>query len=497
MTTKQQLAEAKKLLEEQAPKGEFLAYINKEEAQILKNLGGSGRIIESTQIPSFEPTVTQTLPAPFISEMGLEFSDWLTGHPGTAEDPTGYTSQLTPIDYSTFMGDQYVAPQDQLTLDAQAAAADPTYGLGMYQPYLDQAGDFSGYAKKMGLAGMGIDPTTGTITEGGGVADPYLTSAAGAYGTGLTAAQTGQNVGASNLASAGAATDLASLAALQGQGVGQQYLTAAQGFTGPTGYQEFMSPYQQNVIDATLSEFDRQSQIQQNQLAGSAGAAYGGSRLGVAQSELANRALIDRSALQAQLLESGYLNAQQAAQTAYGQNVDLANQAQNQALQNMNLYGASAAGQAGQAGNLQNQAAQNLGLMSQVGGEQLGMGTAYQTNLANQLATLGGLGQEQMGLGTYGLTGLGNQMTGLQGLGTANQQYQQQILNAQQALAQGQAFAPQQAGGFFGQQMAQLMGGMPATSTYTTTPDPSTWQTIGGGLQGLAGILGAYSQFQS
>ena len=422
---------------------------------------------------------TQTLPAPFISGMGLEFSDWLTG--GGAYEGQ---SQLTPIDYSTFMGDQYVAPQDAMTGAAQAAATDPTYGLGMYQPYLNQASALGTQAMGLGQAGLNV-------------ADPSLAAAAGAYGTGLSAAQAGQNVGASNLGSAGAATDLASLAALQGQGAGQQYLTAAQGFTGPTGYQDFMSPYQQNVIDATLSEFDRQSDIAQNQLAGSAGAAYGGSRLGVAQSELANRALIDRSALQAQLLESGYANAQQAAQTAFGQNVDLANQAQNQALQNMNLYGASAAGQAGQAGNLQNQAAQNLGLMSQVGGEQLGMGTAYQTNLANQLATLGGLGQNQMGLGTYGLTGLGNQMTGLQGLGTTNQQHAQQILNAQQALAQGQAFAPQQAGGFFGQQMAQLMGGMPATSTYTTTPDPSTWQTIGGGLQGLAGILGAYSQFQN
>ena len=419
---------------------------------------------------------TQQLPAPFISEIGLEFSDWLTG-------AGGGPSQLTPIDYSQFMGEQFVAPQDALTGAAQTAAMDQTYGLGMYQPYLNQASALGTQAMGLGQAGLNV-------------ADPSLAAAAGAYGTGLSAAQAGQNVGAGQLGAAGAATDLASLAALQGQGVGQQYLTAAQGVTGSTGYEQFMSPYQQSVIDATLSEFDKQSAIAQNQLAGSAGNAYGGSRFGVAQSELANKALIDRAALQAQLLESGYLNAQQAAQTAFGQNVDLANQAQNQALQNMNLYGASAAGQAGQAGNLQNQAAQNVGLMSQAGGEQLGMGTAYQTNLANQLATLGGLGQEQMGLGTYGLTGLGNQMTGLQGLGTANQQYQQQLLNAQQALAQGQAFAPQQDGGFFGQQMAQLMGGMPATSTYTVTPDPSTWQTIGGGLQGIAGLIGAYNQFR-
>ena len=303
---------------------------------------------------------TQQLPAPFISEIGLEFSDWLTG-------AGGGPSQLTPIDYSQFMGEQFVAPQDALTGAAQTAAMDQTYGLGMYQPYLNQASALGTQAMGLGQAGLNV-------------ADPSLAAAAGAYGTGLSAAQAGQNVGAGQLGAAGAATDLASLAALQGQGVGQQYLTAAQGVTGSTGYEQFMSPYQQSVIDATLSEFDKQSAIAQNQLAGSAGNAYGGSRFGVAQSELANKALIDRAALQAQLLESGYLNAQQAAQTAFGQNVDLANQAQNQALQNMNLYGASAAGQAGQAGNLQNQAAQNVGLMSQAGGEQLGMGTAYQTN---------------------------------------------------------------------------------------------------------------------
>ena len=54
MATKKQLIEAKKLLEQHAPKGEFLAYINKDEAQVLKNLGGSGRIVEATQIPSFD-----------------------------------------------------------------------------------------------------------------------------------------------------------------------------------------------------------------------------------------------------------------------------------------------------------------------------------------------------------------------------------------------------------------------------------------------------------
>ena len=67
---------------------------------------------------------TQQLPAPFISEIGLEFSDWLTG-------AGGGPSQLTPIDYSQFMGEQFVAPQDALTGAAQTAAMDQTYGLGM------------------------------------------------------------------------------------------------------------------------------------------------------------------------------------------------------------------------------------------------------------------------------------------------------------------------------------------------------------------------------
>ena len=55
MTTQEKILEAKKLLEQYAPKGEFLAYINRDEAKTLKELGGSGIIIEETGIPSFVP----------------------------------------------------------------------------------------------------------------------------------------------------------------------------------------------------------------------------------------------------------------------------------------------------------------------------------------------------------------------------------------------------------------------------------------------------------
>ena len=55
MTTQEKILEAKKLLEQYAPKGEFLAYINRDEAKTLKELGGSGIIIEEPGIPSFNP----------------------------------------------------------------------------------------------------------------------------------------------------------------------------------------------------------------------------------------------------------------------------------------------------------------------------------------------------------------------------------------------------------------------------------------------------------
>ena len=47
------LAEAARLLNEQAPKGEALAYINSEEADVLKQLGGAGEPVNSSGVPSF------------------------------------------------------------------------------------------------------------------------------------------------------------------------------------------------------------------------------------------------------------------------------------------------------------------------------------------------------------------------------------------------------------------------------------------------------------
>ena len=85
--------------------------------------------------------------------------------------------------------------------------------------------------------------------------------------------------------------------------------------TGPQAYQPFMSPYQQEVIDATLSEFDRNQTIQNIGMRDQAIAAgaYGGGREGVMAAESARGAAMNRAQLQAQLLNQGFQQAQAAA----------------------------------------------------------------------------------------------------------------------------------------------------------------------------------------
>ena len=58
--------------------------------------------------------------------------------------------------------------------------------------------------------------------------------------------------------------DAATLAGTTGKGIGafEQYLTAAEPYAGPDAYKQFMSPYQQQVIDATMTSFDKQAAMQ-------------------------------------------------------------------------------------------------------------------------------------------------------------------------------------------------------------------------------------------
>ena len=136
-------------------------------------------------------------------------------------------------------------------------------------------------ARQAGLGSLGFDPTTGAVTTVGA-------------GTGIAGYE--------------------------------PFLQQAQQYSGPQAYQQFMSPYQQQVIDTTLTEFDRQKQmaLAQQQAQAVAGGAFGGAREGVQRAEYGAQTLQDRAALQAQLLQQGFGQAQQAAQTAFNQQQGLA-----------------------------------------------------------------------------------------------------------------------------------------------------------------------------
>jgi hypothetical protein len=106
----------------------------------------------------------------------------------------------------------------------------------------------------------------------------------------------------------------------------EPFLQQAQQYSGPQAYQQFMSPYQQQVIDTTLTEFDKQRQqaMAGQQAQAVAGGAFGGAREGVQRAEYGAQTLQDRAALQAQLLQQGFGQAQQQAAQAFQQQQGLA-----------------------------------------------------------------------------------------------------------------------------------------------------------------------------
>ena len=120
-------------------------------------------------------------------------------------------------------------------------------------------------------------------------------------------------------------TQAASLAA-SGVGAFQPFLTQAGAYSGPTGYQAFTSPYQQDVIDATLADFDKQAakDMRGIGLLAAQSGNIGGGREGVMRSELASQSNLDRAALLATLRQQGFNTAQNLANRAFGQQRQLA-----------------------------------------------------------------------------------------------------------------------------------------------------------------------------
>ena len=208
--------------------------------------------------------------------------------------------------------------------------------------------------------------------------------------------------------------------AQQGVGSYQPFLTAAQqaqqqaagtvgglsALTGPTAYQSFMSPYQQQVIDTTLAEYDRQGIAGEQAIRDQAIATgnFGGGREGAQLGQYQSDRLADRAALQAQLLQSGFTQANQLANQAFGQGAQLA------------------------------------GLQSGLANQQFGLSNFERQNMGQDVSALGSLGALRQGLtqaqltadqqaartGAYEpygrLSQYGNALTGIAG-GVAGPQY--------------------------------------------------------------------------
>lgn len=86
-----------------------------------------------------------------------------------------------------------------------------------------------------------------------------------------------------------------------------------QGILEPTGYQQYMSPYQQSVIDQATQSLQRQAQIAANQRAAQAtqAGAYGGARFGVQEAEAQSGLGRNIADITAQLQAQNYAQAVQ------------------------------------------------------------------------------------------------------------------------------------------------------------------------------------------
>ena len=172
------------------------------------------------------------------------------------------------------------------------------------------------------------------------------------------------------------AAQAAQTAGLGTIGAGAQTVAGAQFEPTQQRIQQFMDPYQQSVTQEALKEIDRQQQIAENRLAGQAvrAGAFGGSRFGVAQSELARNAADLRSRRIFEDLSRNFQQAQAAARAA--------NQ---QRLQAGQVFGQLGRATSGIGGAMAGLGAQQQALQGRDVGQLLGIGGLQQQQAQRQL----------------------------------------------------------------------------------------------------------------
>jgi hypothetical protein len=341
-------------------------------------------------------------PAPFVEKLGTNLAENVLAQQGVpiVTGGLGSISQLGGESADAFAARQkaaqafdvrkqslaglapQVASQDALQTQAQNLA---TQGVGSFAPFLQQAQTQATLASGLGTQALG---QLGTAA-----------STFGGVGTGATSFQ--------------------------------------------QGVQDFMSPYQSQVIDATLSEFDRNKAIQEQSIRDQQTAlgALGSGRAGVQLAEFGTGAARERALLQAGLLQQGFGQAAAARQ---------------QDIQNRFGLGAAQQGIAG--------ATQGLG--------------AFQSGLAGQ--------QAQLGAQTQALQG--TDISRLGQLGAINQAQAQANLDAQREATRQAAFQPQEQLDRYAAQVTGIMGGYPGQTQTTNVPNPTPLQSALGIGTTLAGL---------
>ena len=293
------------------------------------------------------------------------------------------------------------------------------------QDYLEPAvKDYADQAKATYSAPIDTSQFTGRQFVSG--EDPLQTQAinlaqqgVGSYQPFLQAAQTAQTAGAGAL------------------GQSAQTIGGLGALTGPQAYQPFMSPYQSQVIDATLSEFDKQRLGGQQQIKDQAVASgnFGGGREGAMLGQYNADSLADRSALQASLLQQGFSQANQLAQ-------------------------------------------QNFMNQGSIGTAQQGLAGAY----GNQM-------NQQFGLSDFGRTGMGQDVSALGSLGALRQGLSQAQLQADAQAAQTAAYEPYGRLSQYGNTLTGLAGGV-AGGQYAEPQAASPFQSALSTALGIGGLYG-------
>ena len=381
--------------------------------------------------------------APDIEERKVGLMDSAKVLADAANQRALYGEYLTP-DYEV----AGMAP-DQL-----AALQMGRQGIGAYQPYMTAA--TQGVATGSKTLGEAADVLRGADTRGQ-----------------FTAAQTAMNQAAVPISQMTQSGQLATagipLIGLGAQGLGNaqnmanrysqanmdysmdtlgQATSALSGATGAydpsmvaTSFKDFKNPYQQQVIDESIRQINRQGDISRQNLQSQAAraGAFGGSREGVQRAEL-DRALAEqKNAAIVGALSQGYNQSQAQAQQAFEANKARTLQ-QAQGYQGIGgLYGQQALQQAqlgqsaaGLQGNLAGQQAGLAGLYGNVAGQQANI-YGQQSQLRQQLGQgIGNLAGQQFGIGAQMAQGLGSLGTQQANIGMQNAALGQ---NAQ-ALAQ-------------------------------------------------------------